>query len=45
MPWGMRFVVATRAASVHVPVSKMLTLWFFLLVTTTQWPSGDGSTL
>jgi hypothetical protein len=45
MPWGTRLVVGMRGRLGQVRVSKTLTLWAFLLVTSTQRPSGDGSTL
>ena len=45
MPCTIFLLVGTRAISVSDVASTRLTLWSFLLVTSTSLPSGDGSTL
>jgi len=44
-PWTIFLVVLRRTSSASVFASMTLTLWSFLLVTTTIAPSGEGSTL
>ena len=45
MPCTIFFVVGMRATSASVRASNTLMLWSFLLVTITNLPSGEGSTL